>query len=200
MRKIKEVLRLRYEAGLGHRQIARSCSLGLGTVHDYLRRADSAGLRWPLPDDWNDDRLESTLFGRSYKPAPQRPMPDFVNIHEQLQQHPNLTLQLLWDEYRQARPDGYGYSRFAELYQRWKRNLDVVLRQEHKAGEKVFVDWAGATIPIHDPASGEVKQASVFVAVLGASSYTWAEATADQQLITWLTAHMNALEHFGRRA
>jgi transposase len=197
MRKIKEVLRLRYEAGLGHRQIARGCSLGLGTVHDYLRRAEAAGVRWPLPEGWDDDRLESTLFGRpAHHSDPQRPQPDFASMHQQLQQHPHLTQQLVWEEYRQAHPDGYGYSRFCELYQRWRRKLDVVLRQEHKAGEKIFVDWAGATIPIHDRLTGEARRASVFVAVLGASSYTWAEATADQQLTTWLTAHMNALEFF----
>jgi transposase len=197
MRKIKEVLRLRYEAGLGHRQIARSCSLGLGTVYDYLRRAEAAGLKWPLPEGWDDDRLESTLFGRPrHNSEPQRPQPDFASIHQQLQQHSHLTQQLVWEEYRQVHPDGYGYSRFCELYQRWRRKLDVVLRQEHKAGEKMFVDWAGATIPIHDRLSGDATPASVFVAVLGASSYTWAEATADQQLTTWLTAHMNALEFF----
>ena len=196
MRKIKEVLRLKYEAGLGHRQIARSCSLGLATVHDYLHRGEAAGLKWPLPEGWDDDRLESTLFGRSHKAEPQKSLPDFASIHEQLQQHSHLTQQLVWEEYRQAHPDGYGYSRFCELYQRWRRKLDVVLRQEHKAGEKMFVDWAGATIPIHDRLTGEVTQASVFVAVLGASSYTWAQATADQQLTTWLTAHMNALEFF----
>ena len=196
MRKIKEVLRLRYEAGLGHRQIARGCSIGLGTVHDYLRRAEAAGLKWPLPEGWDDDRLESTLFGRPHKSEPHRRLPDFASVHQQLQQHSHLTQQLVWEEYRQTHPDGYGYSRFCELYQRWRRKLDVVLRQEHKAGEKMFVDWAGATIPIHDRRTGEVTQASVFVAVLGASSYTWAEATADQQLTTWLTAHMNALEFF----
>jgi transposase len=196
MRKIKEVLRLRYEAGLGHRQIARGCSLGLGTVHDYLRRAEAAGLKWPLPEGWDDARLESALFARPHNSEPQRSLPDFASIHQQLQQHPHLTQQLVWEEYREAHPEGYGYSRFCELYQRWRRKLDVVLRQEHKAGEKMFVDWAGATIPIHDRVTGEVSQASVFVAVLGASSYTWAEATADQQLTAWLTAHMNALEFF----
>ncbi len=112
MRKIKEVLRLRYEAGLGHRQIARGCSLGLGTVHDYLRRAEAAGLKWPLPEGWDDDQLESTLFGRPHQIEPQRPLPDFGSIHQQLQQHSHLTQQLVWEEYRQAHPDGYGYSRY----------------------------------------------------------------------------------------
>ena len=131
MRRIKEVLRLRYELGLG--QIARSCSIGQSTVFDYLKRAEAAGLRWPLPDDWDDERLERSLFayGEHQQRSPERPQPDFESIHEQLQRHSNLTLALLWEEYRQAQPDGYGYSRFCELYQRWRRKQEVVLRQEH---------------------------------------------------------------------
>ena len=199
MRKIKEVLRLRYELGLGQRQIARSCSIGRGTVYEYLKRAEAAGLSWPLPEGWDDNRLEDALFGTRPQRTtqPERPLPDFVAIREQLQRHRHLTLQLLWEEYRQAHPDGYGYSRFCELYQRWRRKQDVVLRQEHKAGEKMFVDWAGATIPVHDPMTGQVCSASLFVAVLGASSYTYAEATRDQQLTAWVQAHIHALEFFG---
>jgi len=125
MRKIKEVLLLRYEAGLGHRQIARSCSLGLGTVYDYLRRAQAAGLRWPLPEGWDDDRLEWTLFGRPpHHSEPQRPQPDFVSIHQQLQQHPHLTQQLVWEEYRQAHRDGYGYSRYVASVFMWRSHLN----------------------------------------------------------------------------
>jgi transposase len=108
-----------------------------------------------------------------------------------------VTLQLLWEEYRQANRDGYRYSRFCELYQRWRSKLDVVLRQEHKAGEKMFVDWAGATIPAYDRHSGQALPAALFVAALGASSYTWAEATRDQQMEAWLRAHVHAFEHFG---
>jgi transposase len=170
MRKTKEVLRLRFEVGLGLRQIARSCSIGLGTVHEYLQRAEAAGVTWPLGEDWDDDRLEAALFGGPPRARRQR----------QLNRH--VTQQLLWEEYRQANPDGYRYSRFCELYQRWRRKQDVVLRQEHKAGEKLFVDWAGTTIPIYDPSGGPVNQAHLFVAVLGASSYTYAEATRDEQL------------------
>ena len=96
--------------------------------------------------------------------------------------HKHLTLQLVWEEYRETQPDGYGYSRFCELYERWSRNQDVVLRQEHRAGEKMFVDWAGDTIPIHDPRTGEIRPASLFVAVLGASTYTFARATLSQDL------------------
>ena len=137
---------------------------------------------------------------RHHQPESQtaeRSQPDFAAIHEQLRQHRHLTLQLLWEEYRQANPDGYRYSRFCELYQRWRSKLDVVLRQEHKAGEKMFVDWAGATIPVYDRHTGVAWQAPLFVAALGASSYTWAEATRDQQMEAWLRAHVHAFEHFG---
>jgi transposase len=200
MRKLKEVLRLRYELKLGYQQIGRSCAIGASTVHKYLKRAEAAGLRWPLPEGWDEGRVESALFPRPVvptpEPAPARTRPDFAAVHEQLRQHKHLTLQLLWEEYRQANPDGYRYSRFCELYQRWRSKLDVVLRQDHKAGEKMFVDWAGATIPVHDRHTGEVWQAPLFVATLGASSYTWAEATRDQQMEAWLRCHVHALESF----
>lgn len=199
MRKIKEVLRLKYELGLGQRQIARSCSIGLGTVNDYLARADAAGIKWPLPDGWDEQRVEGELYGSEPVRGRQaeRHAPDFAALHEQRQKNKSVTLQLLWEEYRAANPDGYQYSRFCHLYQRWRGAQDVVLRQEYKAGEKLFVDWAGATIPIYSRTSDEVRQAQLFVAVLGASSYTYAEATADEQMINWLTAHMRAFEFFG---
>jgi transposase len=199
MRKIKEVLRLRFELGMGQRQIARSCSIGQATVSGYLRRAEAAGLRWPLPEDWDEAKLNALLSGDAPVPTAEtkRPLPDFADIHKQLQQHRHLTLQLAWEEYRQRFPDGYRYSYFCEMYQGWRRRLDVVLRQEHKAGEKMFVDWAGATIPVHDRSSGHQWPAQLFVAVLGASSYTYAEATADQQLEAWVQAHIHALEFFG---
>ena len=200
MRKIKEVLRLRNELKLDQRQIARSCSVSVSTVHEYLKRAAAANVGWPLPDGWDDARLEAALFPSPDTP-PQPPTskspPDFAAIHEQLQRHRDVTLQLVWEEYRDANQDGYGYSRFCELYQRWRKKLDVVLRQEHKAGEKAFVDWAGATMPIYDRDTGKVWQASLFVAALGASSYTWAEATRDQQMESWLLAHTHALEYWG---
>jgi len=198
MRKLKEVLRLRFELGLGQRQIARSCSIGQGTVYEYLKRAQAAGVTWPLPEGWDDRRLEEALYG----PAPRRvyesrkPTPDFAQLHEELQRHRHLTLQLAWEEYRQAHPDGYAYSRFCELYRRWRQQLDVVLRQEHKAGEKLFVDYAGDTVPIHDPQGGPQRQASIFVAVLGASNYAYAEATESQELENWIGSHIRAFEFF----
>ena len=200
MRKLREVMRLRFELHLGYQQIGRSCAIGVSTVCKYLKRAEAAGLTWPLPEGWDDARVEAALFPPSGPPPielpPARSKPDFVSIHEQLRQHRHLTLQLLWEEYRQVNPDGYRYSRFCELYQRWRSKLDVVLRQEHKAGEKMFVDWAGATIHVYDRHTGEAWQAPLFVATLGASSYTWCEATRDQQMESWLRAHVHAFEHF----
>src|SRR5215472_9410936 len=198
VRKIKEVLRLKYEVGLGLRQIARSCSIGLGTAHEYLERAEAAKITWPLGAEWDDDRLEAALFGGPPRSRPTvLPMPDFAGLHRERQQHRHVTLQLLWEEYREANPDGYRYSRFCELYQRWRKKLDVVMRQEHKAGEKAFIDWAGSTIPIYDRVTGVAWQASLFVAALGASSYTWAEATRDQQMESWLRAHIHAFDYWG---
>ncbi len=139
MRKIKEVLRLKFSVGLGLRAIARNCSIGLGIVHEYLQRAETAGVTWPLGEDWDKDRLETALFGGPARARPAvLPMPDFAGLHQQHQRHPHLTQQLPWEEYRQANPDGYRYCRFCELYQRWRRRQDVVLCQEHKGGEKLF--------------------------------------------------------------
>ncbi len=199
MRKLKEVLRLRFELGLGQEQIARSCSIAQSTVSGYLRRAQRAGLGWPLPESWEDQQLEEALFGRPLRRVYEhrKPQPDWARIHEELQRHAHLTLQLVWEEYRQAHPEGYGYSRFSELYQRWRRHIDVVLRQEHRAGEKLFVDYAGATIPIYDPRGGPTRPAVIFVAVLGASNYTYAEATASQELENWIGSHIRAFEFYG---
>jgi transposase len=184
---------------LGLRQIARSLSVSVGTVHDYLKRAEAAGIKWPLPEGLDDNHLEAALFRQPTAPVPlhlHKAPPDYVAIHQQLQK-PHVTLQLLWEEYQEANPDGYRYSRFCELYQRWRRKQDVVLRQQHKPGERMFVDWAGATVPIHNRSSGEITQAPLFVAALGASSYTYAEAARNQQLDSWIQVNMHALEFYG---
>jgi hypothetical protein len=151
MRKISEVLRLRFELGLGQRAIARACSISQSTVHEYLNRAAAAGVVWPLGEEWDEQRVEQALFGERQvvKRLPEQALPDFPALHSQLQQHPHLTLQLAWEEYRQVHPEGYGYSRFCELYQRWRGKQDVVLRQIHKPGEKGFVlDYAGPSNPL----------------------------------------------------
>lgn len=198
MRKIKEVLRLRYDLGLRQQEIARSCSIGQSSVHRYLERASAAGLSWPLPEDCDDLRLNELLFPAEptgEKPLARTPV-DFAEIRRQLQSHKHVTLQLLWEEYRQGQPEGYRYSRFCELYRRWRRKQDLVLRQEHRPGEKMFVDWAGDTIPIYDRDGGEPQPASLFVAALGASSYAFAHATASQDLANWIDCHIRTFEFF----
>ncbi len=201
MRKTREVLRLHYELKLGQRQIARSACLSQSTVHDYLERFAASGLKWPLPSGMTETELEAALFPAPPKTseavATGRPMPDFVRLHEELQRNKHVTLQLLWEEYRAANPDGYGYSRFCHHYQRWRGSRDVVMRQQHRAGEKLFVDWAGAKVPIYSRDSDAVHEASLFVAVLGASNYTYAEATWSQDTACWIGAHVRAFEYIG---
>src|SRR5712692_11424734 len=198
MRKLKEVLRLD-SLGLSQHQIARSCSISQSTVHEYVSAAQAAGVKWPLPETWDDQQIEQMLFPQRPTPAVWRkhPEPDWTQIHQDLQTHKDLTLQLVWQECRENNPDGYAYSRFCDLYRHWLKKLDLVLRQEHRAGEKLFVDYAGATIPIYDPQGGAVRQAAIFVAVLGASSYTYAEATRSQELENWIGSHIRAFEFLG---
>jgi transposase len=200
MRKIKEILRLKFELGLKNRQIARSCSINHGTVSDYVSRAKAAGLGWPLPEEINDAVLEARLFPPKPVPSKVRPVPDWAVVHDELRSNKHVTLQLVWQEYKQAQADGYSYTRFCELYREWSAKLDVVLRQEHRAGEKIFVDYAGPTVPIIDGKTGLVQEASIFVAVLGASNYTYAEATWNQELASWIGSHVRALEFFGGAA
>ena len=196
MRKIKEVLRLKFDLGLKNRAIARSCSIPRSSVANYLSRARDAGLSWPLPAGYDDAALENLLFPPTFPPPERKQLelPDFAAIHEELRRHKHLTLQLLWQEYKQNDPDGYQYSRYCELYRRWSRKLDIVLRQEHRAGERLFVDHAGPTVPIVERETGHVRDASIFVAVLGASNYTYAEATWKRDLPCWIGSHIRALE------
>lgn len=198
MRKVKEVLRL-HSMGMSQRRIARSCLVSQSTVHEYVSAAEAAGVAWPLPGDWDDRKIKETLFpGQAGHPAWRKhPEPEWAGVHRELQANKDLTLHTVWLEGRERDPDGYGYSRFCELYRLWLGKLDLVLRQDHRAGEKMFVDYAGATIPIHDPRGGEPRPAAVFVAVLGASSYTFAEATAGQDLRSWTGSHTRAFEFFG---
>ena len=197
MRKLKEVLRL-HSLGLKQQQIARSCLIAQSTVHHYLKAATAAGVSWPLPPDWDERRLEEVVSGAPRPPTPwhKTATPDFSSIRQQLQTHRHLTLQLVWEEYRETHQGGYSYSRFCELYQHWRRRQDLVLRQDHRAGEKIFVDWAGATIPIYDRETAEVRPASLFVAVLGGSSYTFAHAALSQDLPNWIESHILAFEFF----
>jgi transposase len=197
MRKIRELLRLRWEQHLSQRRISQSLGLSQGSVSDYLCRARRAGLSWPLPDALDDARLEALLFPPPPGlPSDHRPIPDWATIHRDLRR-PNVTLALLWEEYRAATTDGFGYSWFCDLYREWTGRLKPTLRQVHLAGERLFVDFAGHTMEVMDAATGEIHRAEIFVAVLGASSFIYAEATASQTLPDWIAAHVNALSAIG---
>lgn len=196
MRKIREALRLR-ASGLTCREVGDSIGVGRTSVSKYLARAERAGLNWPLPDEMTDSALEALL----YPPAPPDaaktyPKPDWVRVHREMRR-PSVTLSVLWEEYREAHPKGYGYSRFCELYRRWEGKLTPVMRQHHVAGDTLYVDYAGATFEVIDPETGEVRRAQFFVATLGASNLTYAEATWTQSLPDWIGSHVRALEFFG---
>ena len=196
MRKIREIIRLKWDGGLSNRRIATSCQVGRSTVAEYVHRAHQAGLRWPLPEGLSDSELERLLFSSSSISAAKRPLPDWSEVHQELKRK-GVTLFLLWQEYKATFPQGYQYSQFCDLYRNWRGTLDVCMRQDHKAGEKLFVDYCGQTIPVVDPATGELKEAQIFVAVLGASNYTYAEATWTQQLPDWVASHIRMWNHLG---
>lgn len=198
MRQVIEILRLKHQLQLSVREISRSCGIASSTVNDYLQRAESAQLGWPLPEGFGEPELEQKLFAAPpAKPAtpPGRMPPDWLRIHAELRR-PNVTLRLLWQEYQQADPVGLKYSRFCELYREWSKTLEPTLRQVHVPGEKLFVDWAGQTVPVTQ-ADGSTHPAAVFVAALGASHRIFAEAFPDQKLSSWITAHVHAYAFYG---
>jgi transposase len=196
MRKIQEVLRLKWAAQLSDREIANCVGLARSTVADYLRRAEEAGLSWPLPADLDQDDLEDVLFKRPLQMKRARSLPDWSRVHQELRRD-GVTLMLLWNEYRSAYPNGYSYTHFCELYAAWRGKLDVVMRQSHRPGEKLFVDFAGQTMPVIDRETGAISEAQIFVAVLAASNYTFAYATPSQDLRSWIDAHQKALAFYG---
>ena len=196
MRKVREVLRLHYATGMSLRAIARSLKVSSATVGKCIRRAEAQGLGWPLPDSLDDAGLERRLFPAPAPRGKPRPVPRWSEVHRELRAK-GVTLALLWEEYKAVHPEGLQYSWFCEQYRAWASKLDVVMRQEHRAGEKLFVDSAGHTVGVVDRRTGELRQAQVFVAVLGASSYTYAEATWTQGLADWIASHVRAFEFFG---
>lgn len=197
MRKVRDVLRLKWEQGQSNRQIAQSCGLGRATVADHLRRAVAAGLVWPLPVELDDAQLTQRLYpARPGKLARARVVPDWPQIHQELRRK-GVTLQLLWQEYKATHPTGYQYSWFCAQYTAWAGTVDLVMRQEHRAGEKLFVDYAGPTVPITERTTGTPRPAQIFVAVLGASNYTYVEATWTQTLPDWIGSHVRTFEALG---
>ena len=195
MRMVREILRLYYGLHLGKRQISRSCKVSPSTVVDYVQKAQDKGISWPLPEDLDDAKLEAMLSERSSRMTALRPLPPMDEIHRELRKK-GVTLQLLWLEYKERHPEGYQFTQFCEHYHRWEKNLEISLRQEHRAGEKMFIDFAGKGIPIVDSFTGESTEAQIFVAVLGASNYTYVEALPSQSLPFWIKAHINAFEYF----
>lgn len=198
MRYIKDILRLKHQNHLSVREIAGSCGLPASTVGDYLQRAEAAQLTWPLPEGISDGELAERLLqpAESREPnGPAKPLPDWPALHEQLRRK-GVTLQLLWQEYRQTHPEGYQRSQFCQLYRDWAQTLDPVLRQVHLPGQKLFVDWAGLKVSVHQ-ADGSVSEASLFVAVMGCSNKTYVEAFANERLENWVAGHCHAFAFFG---
>jgi transposase len=196
MRKLSEVLRLSLEQKLSVRQIARSCCLARSTVADYLGRARAAGLGWPLAEGMDEVRLSTLLFPVRQGTGEARSGLDMRHIREEMRgQH--VTLQLLWEEYRKSTPEGYSYSQYCQLYRNWLGKQAISLRQEHRAGEKLFVDFAGDALAIRDAKNGTVTLGNLFVAVLGCSNYTYAEVTPTQQLPDWIGGQVRMLEFIG---
>lgn len=197
MRKTQEILRLKFGCGQSNRDIAKSISVSRSTIADYLLRAKAAGLSWPLPEGMDEVTLERLLFPSTTKVQRRdRPLPVWPDVHTELKRK-GVTLALLWQEYKEKNPDGYQYSWFCQNYERWQGTIDLVMRHDYRAGEKVFVDYAGQTVDLIDPHTSEVKTAQIFVAVLGASNYTYAEATWTQALPDWIGSHVRAFSSFG---
>lgn len=197
MRKIKEVLRLKH-TGFSNRKIAQVCAISRPSVAEYIRRAKVAHLDWPLPDSLPDTEIEQRLFPPQPSPSTNstRPTPDWQEIHTELRRK-GVTIDLLWQEYKEANPHGFQYSWFCLHYRKWAGKIDLVMRQEHRVGEKLFVDYAGHTVEVIDKETGEITNAQIFVAVLGASNYTYAEATYSQSLPDWIGSHIRAFNFLG---
>ena len=195
MRMIREILRLHHSCGLSKNKISTATRCARSTVREYIERARAAGLSWPLPEELaDDDLLEKHLF-QSELPEKKRPQPDCNYIHQELKKK-GVTLALLWEEYKQEHPEGYQQSQFNEIFRQWRKNIDLVMRQDHKAGEKAFSDFAGTTVRIVDERTGVVTPAHLFVCSLGASSYTYARLFWREDSEAWCTGHALAFAFF----
>jgi transposase len=195
MRKISEILRQRYDLKRTCREIAQSLNIGTGTVYNYLSRAKFAGISWPLPEGMSEQELNNKIFLPVEKSTAPRPLPDWELIHRERRKK-GMTVILLWREYREIHPNGLGYTQFCYWYAEYLKKISPVMRQNHKAGEKTFVDYTGMKMPWMDPLTGEIHEAEIFVGSLGASQFTFAEATATQQLPDWFQSHTHMFEYF----
>jgi transposase len=198
MRQVRDVLRLK-TAGVSGNEIARRVGIASSTVRPTLKRLAGAGLGWPLPAELTDAALEAQLFTAvgSKQGHRRRAEPDWAAVHRELKRK-HVTLQILWDEYIERHPDGYRHSRFCELYRGWASRVSVTMRQSHAGGDKLFVDYTGDTVPvIIDRLTGKTRPAQIFVAVLGASNFTYAEASWTQALADWISAHTRAFAAIG---
>ena len=196
MRKIREVLRLKFELDLSERQISKSIQTSRSTIGDYLRRFAVSGLPWPLPQAISEADIEAALFPpKPAVPDAQRPIPDWGKVNQEMRRK-GVTLFLLWQEHKFSQPYGFNYSWFCNHYREWAGKLDAVMRQEHLAGEKCFVDYAGHTMPVTDRTTGEIRQTQIFVGLMGASNYTFAEATWSQTLPDWIGSHVRMLDSY----
>src|SRR6202795_105768 len=197
MKKIRDVLRLTHAMGMSRRLVGEATGIGKTAVGEYVRRAAVAGLSWPIPDEIDDAELEQRLFPPTDAvSSAARNEPDWSHIHAELKRR-GVALELLWHEYRAEHAQGYAYSWFCERYSDWRKCISPTMRQTHVAGEKLFVDWAGDTVPLFDAATGQERHAHIFVAALGASNYTYAEGRWTEMLPDWIGAHVNALAAIG---
>ncbi|HAU1016417.1 TPA: IS21 family transposase [Legionella pneumophila] len=195
MRKIKEIFR-QYHNKRSYRNIAQSLNVSISTISDYLSRAKKIGLEWPFPDDISEEEIYNKLFNGCSNQSKTRPLPEWEDVHRELRKK-GVTLQLLWREYKDIYSDGLGYTQFCTRYRHYVKSVSPVMRQKHKAGEKTFVDYAGMKMPWVNPITGELHEAEIFVGSLGASQYTFVEATATQQLPDWIQSHIRMWAYFG---
>lgn len=193
MRDIREILRLRFD-GWSLRNICKHCDRSYGAVQEVVVRATRTGLSWPLPEEMTDDRLEKILYPQKKEPIRQD-LPDWVAINRKMTVDKHATLAQLWEEYKDVNPDGLSYSRFCVHYRAWITTKNPILAQNHKAGDKLFVDWAGGNVPIIDEKTGTVQHANIYLAVLGASNFTYAEACLKMDTVRWINCHVNAFAY-----
>jgi len=198
MRTIRELLRLALSnEKISARDIGRSLRVSHPTVQKYVQAVNEAGLDWEKIQAMDDTQLKVVLKSSAGRRIDiDRPLPDFEYIHQELKKK-SVTMYLLWQEYKQVNANGYKYCQFRKYYYQYVKKIDVTLRQRHKFGESMFVDYAGQTVPIYDRITGAIASAQIFVAVLGGSNYTYAEATADQSLPSWTGSHVHSFEYFG---